>query len=90
MRIVSASMAMSWVAEAMAITIAATQKAVLAGGTTPSTPSAAARAASAPNTHVRYVPMASTSGAQKTFSVQAMPTLLRSPMVESGTLATLR
>jgi hypothetical protein len=45
---------------------------------------------SEPKIHVRYVPAASTSGAQKNFSVQMMPTLLMRPMVVRSILVNAR
>jgi hypothetical protein len=89
-RIANASTAMSCVAEAKTSTIIAPQNAALAGGTTPSVASASVITISEPKIHVRYVPAASTSGAQKNFSVQMMPTLLMRPMVVRSILVNAR
>ena len=83
MRMASASMAMSCVAEANDEHDRATaQKAALAGGTDAERGEATATGRPARRrSRSRYVPIASTSGAQKNFSVQMMPTLPMRPIV---------
>ena len=90
MRIASASMAMSCVADANTSTTSAPQNAGLAGATTPRAAMESDRTISDPTIHIRYVPAASTSGAQKNFSVQISPTLLISPIVVRSILANER
>ena len=90
MRIVSASMAMSCVADAIARIDATIQNVIPAGGTMPRSAIVAMRRTSASWIHRLYVPHKSTAGAQRTFAVHANPIALKSPIFVAEIPCTLR
>ena len=83
---VNASMAMSCVAEAMTKIVTRIQNSrPTVSGINANPTATTIMVSTAAAIHLRYVPKVSTSGDQKTFSVQASPTVLSDPMAVSAT-----